>query len=248
MQAAVLQPRPWRGAARRIGKHSTARSAALGGGGQPAHPLPPSSRTAAFRGSLHATRAPRSAAVGQPFLVETICGPNMWPESTLVGPARARGLGRSRAFASAPDAFQERSLKGQSNKKHTRNLIWLVLRFDFTAARAPRCAVTLCCAVPSQRRSQPHTHPSVFVFVPLIITPSSHRERLPALGPASAAPRGGRGPCRAQGRGRNAAHTPTRRFSLYKPSHGYPHREPSGTRRRLAEPQSRIKKWRKPLR
>ena len=67
MQAAVLQPRPSRGAARRIGKPSTARSAALGGGGQPAHPLPPSSRTAAFRGSLRATRAPRSAAVGQPF-------------------------------------------------------------------------------------------------------------------------------------------------------------------------------------
>ena len=63
-----------RAAARRIGKPSTARSAALGGGGQPAHPLPPSSRTAAFRGSLRATRAPRSAAVGQPFLVETIFG------------------------------------------------------------------------------------------------------------------------------------------------------------------------------
>ena len=74
MQAAVLQPRPSRGAARRIGKHSTANSAALGGGGQPAHPLPPSSRTAAFRGSLRATRAPRSAAVGQPFLLETIFG------------------------------------------------------------------------------------------------------------------------------------------------------------------------------
>lgn len=56
MQAAVLQPRPSRGAARRIGKHSTARSAALGAGGQPAYPL-------RVRDAHAARRLPRDAAV-----------------------------------------------------------------------------------------------------------------------------------------------------------------------------------------
>ena len=74
LSAGACRPPAAAGALRRIGKPSTARSAALAAGGQPAHPLPPSSRTAAFRGSLRATRAPRSAAVGQPFLVETIFG------------------------------------------------------------------------------------------------------------------------------------------------------------------------------
>ena len=103
-------------------------------------------------------------------------------------------------------------MKGQSSKKLTlENLIWLALRFDFTAARAPRCAVTLCCAVPSQRRSQP-THTLVSLYA---LSTLGYRQTRPLAavhqGPRrrpSPLPRPGRAPQR------NAAHTPTRGFFL----------------------------------
>ena len=100
-------------------------------------------------------------------------------------------------------------MKGQSRDFHTRSQNYGGPSVDFTAARAPRCAVTLCCAVPSQRRSQP-THALVSLYT---LSTLRYRQTRPLAavhqGPRrrpSPLPRPGRAPQR------NAAHTPTRGF------------------------------------
>ena len=114
--AGACRPPAAAGAPRRVGKHSTARSAALAAVGSPRTRCACATRTRRVGCRATPRSAPRrELPVAFSFLgSQAKCRPERATQ-------RARRLGRPRALASAPDALQEMSMKGQSREFHARS-------------------------------------------------------------------------------------------------------------------------------